>query len=658
MGGDGGLQPRQRDDDDRVAAAARRPEGRVGLGRGRDVRLGRGARHRGRGQRGAGPGDAGPVRPVRRRAGRRRPRGPRERGGGRRQGPAAAAARRAGGRARGGRAARRRRGGRRASGAQRDHPAAPGPRTRSRPSCARAPRRASSSPATTGRCSRSRRARCGASPCSGPNAAVARTLGGGSARPSFRRYTVSPLDGPARGARRRGHLRAAACAPTRGSRSPTSSSADVRFFAADGDVLGAEHREIGEFTWLGTLEPAVARDRGPHDAARRARRRVHRRLLRAGALPARAARRRRSSTRCCALRPDADPGEALFAPPQHGVPVTLAEGEALDVVLRREGGGAAWSTFQLNFEPPFEDADAELERAVALAREADVAIVVVGTTAEVESEGFDRTSLALPGRQDELVRRVNEAQPRTIVVVNAGAPVLLPWLDEVPAVLLCWFPGQEAGNALADVLLGAAEPGGRLPTTWPASEDGPAVGHAGRRRPGVRRGPRDRLPRHRPRRCCRSATDSATRPGSTSGWTARPSASSTRARAAGREVVQVYASRPDSAVAAPAALARRLRGRRGGRRRGGHRRRPARPARVPALGRRLADRAGRVRPRGGPLRRRPARRAPGRRVTRGGDAPPAGRGQRSPPDRGCGPHPPGAPGPPVASPPRASAERA
>ena len=129
-------------------------------------------------------------------------------------------------------------------------------------------------------------------------------------------------------------------------------------------------------------------------------------------------------------------------------------------------------TFQLNFEPPFGDADAELERAVALARDADVAIVVVGTTAEVESEGFDRTSLALPGRQDELVRRVNEAQPRTIVVVNAGAPVLLPWLDEVPGVLLCWFPGQEAGNALADVLLGAAEPGGRLPTTWPASEDG------------------------------------------------------------------------------------------------------------------------------------------------------------------------------------------
>ena len=94
-------------------------------------------------------------------------------------------------------------------------------------------------------------------------------------------------------------------------------------------------------------------------------------------------------------------------------------------------------------------------------------VVVVGTTNEVESEGFDRTTLALPGRQDELVRRVAAANPRTVVVVNAGSPVELPWADEVAAILLTWFPGQEAGYALADVLTGAAEPGGRMPTTWP-----------------------------------------------------------------------------------------------------------------------------------------------------------------------------------------------
>src|SRR5690606_18788958 len=116
------------------------------------------------------------------------------------------------------------------------------------------------------------------------------------------------------------------------------------------------------------------------------------------------------------------------------------------------------------------DESAEFDRAVAAAREADVAIVVVGTTERVESEGFDRTTLPLPGRQDALVRAVPAANPRTVGVVNAGAPVLLPWRDDVAAVLLSWFGGPDMSHALADVLLGAVEPGGRLPTTWPAAE--------------------------------------------------------------------------------------------------------------------------------------------------------------------------------------------
>jgi beta-glucosidase len=166
-------------------------------------------------------------------------------------------------------------------------------------------------------------------------------------------------------------------------------------------------------------------------------------------------------------------------PPQHGVPVVLEEGQEVELVLHHEPPAAgadtsfvvAGTAFQLNVEPPHATDDEELERAVVAAAAADVAIVVVGTTEEVESEGFDRESLALPGRQDELVRRVVQANSRTVVVVNAGAPVLLPWADEVPAVLLTWFPGQEFGHALADVALGDAEPGGRLPTTWPASEE-------------------------------------------------------------------------------------------------------------------------------------------------------------------------------------------
>ncbi|GAA1823220.1 hypothetical protein HC028_15680 [Planosporangium flavigriseum] len=132
--------------------------------------------------------------------------------------------------------------------------------------------------------------------------------------------------------------------------------------------------------------------------------------------------------------------------------------------------------FTLGHAQPGPTADELIEQAVEAAASADVAVVVVATTLEVESEGFDRDSLALPARQDELVARVAAANPRTVVVVNTGSPVLMPWASDVAAILLTWFPGQEAGAALADVLLGAAEPGCRLPTTWPRrAEDCPVL---------------------------------------------------------------------------------------------------------------------------------------------------------------------------------------
>lgn len=116
-----------------------------------------------------------------------------------------------------------------------------------------------------------------------------------------------------------------------------------------------------------------------------------------------------------------------------------------------------------------------LERAVAAARDADVAVVVVGTNDEWETEGEDRTTIALPGDQDELVRRVAAVNPRTVVVVNAGAPVAMPWVDDVAAVLLAYFGGNEMADGVTDVLLGEADPGGRLPITYPrALEDTPA----------------------------------------------------------------------------------------------------------------------------------------------------------------------------------------
>ena len=119
-----------------------------------------------------------------------------------------------------------------------------------------------------------------------------------------------------------------------------------------------------------------------------------------------------------------------------------------------------------------------MERAVAAAGNADVAVVVVGTNDEWETEGEDRATIALPGSQDELIRRVAAANPSTVVVINAGSPVAMPWIDDVDAVLVAYFGGYEMGNGVTDVLLGDQDPGGRLPITYPVRlEDTPAWPH-------------------------------------------------------------------------------------------------------------------------------------------------------------------------------------
>ena len=116
-----------------------------------------------------------------------------------------------------------------------------------------------------------------------------------------------------------------------------------------------------------------------------------------------------------------------------------------------------------------------LAEAVACATAADAVVLVVGTNADWETEGNDRATLALPGEQDELVRRVIAANPNTVVVMNTGRPVSIPWLDEVPALIQSGFPGQEFGHALCDLLFGRISPSGRMPTTWPVRiEDTPA----------------------------------------------------------------------------------------------------------------------------------------------------------------------------------------
>jgi beta-glucosidase len=388
----------------------------------------------------------------------------------------------------------------------------------------------------------------------GPNAAVARTLGGGSAT-VFPPYTVSAVDG-LRDALGPDVELVTAPGVRIHTKTPLARDVDVEvtFLAADGSVLGSERRTGGFYFWSDRPDAAAVELSG----------RVRAATAGEHVLGIAGFGRFRMTVDgdeafdvVVTPRPDADPAEALHAP-EHVVPVTLEAGQEVEVRLRHEPADPGLLAFQLKLERPYLTDDEEIERAVALAAESDVALVVVGTTEEVESEGFDRDSLALPGRQDELVRRVVAANPRTVVVVNSGSPVLLPWADEVPAVLLVWFPGQEFGNALADVLLGAAEPGGRLPTTWPASEEGlPATQPTGGVLPydeglfiGYRAHDRDG---REPRLAFGHGlgyTDWEYLGAEAEGSTVRVRLRNDGTRP-GREVVQVYASRPDGAVERP-----------------------------------------------------------------------------------------------------------
>ena len=119
--------------------------------------------------------------------------------------------------------------------------------------------------------------------------------------------------------------------------------------------------------------------------------------------------------------------------------------------------------------------DDSIQQAVEMAAKSDVAIVFAGLTDEWESEGFDRPDMELPGDQAELIKQVAAANPNTIVVLNAGSPLHMNWLDDVAAVVQAWYLGQETGSAIADVLFGDVNPSGKLPTTFPRRlQDNPA----------------------------------------------------------------------------------------------------------------------------------------------------------------------------------------
>jgi beta-glucosidase len=146
--------------------------------------------------------------------------------------------------------------------------------------------------------------------------------------------------------------------------------------------------------------------------------------------------------------------------------VTMQEGQAYDLVIEYRSARGRNYRLLASYDLPL-PAD-EPERVARMAAQADVAVVCVGTTWEIETEGHDRFGWDLPGEQAQLIRTVARANPRTVVVLTHGAPLdISSWIGKVPAVVEGWFNGQESGNAIADVLFGDVNPSGKLPDTYP-----------------------------------------------------------------------------------------------------------------------------------------------------------------------------------------------
>ncbi len=143
----------------------------------------------------------------------------------------------------------------------------------------------------------------------------------------------------------------------------------------------------------------------------------------------------------------------------YSVGVNLVAGQKYTLKLSGSGGSAKLSWATPSELAPF------LSQAVSAAKAASTAVVVVSD--DTQTEAADRASLNLPSAQNELISAVAAANPHTVVVIDAGAPVVMPWLSQVPAVVDAWYPGESNGTALADVLFGTTDPGGHLPVTFP-----------------------------------------------------------------------------------------------------------------------------------------------------------------------------------------------
>jgi beta-glucosidase len=304
----------------------------------------------------------------------------------------------------------------------------------------------------------------------GPNAGRAQIMGGGSAKLRAH-YSVTPLEAlrerlpdteirHERGCdidRTAPELRAEWRIEVEGSDPVAERDSGLLLFDA---AIGAE---TSRYTARASFTPT---ETGPHTFTLR--QAGHARLLVGGAV---------------VLDGFEDPpprGEAMIGlvSEELSAEVPLTAGEPVELVVEGTGEGAPATLHGavVGLRPPAPDD--MVDRAAAAAAASDAAVLIVGTTDEWESEGQDRTSMDLPGDQDALVEAVLAANPNTVVVVNAASPVTMRWADKARAILVTWFGGQEMANALADVLLGETDPGGRLPTTLPLRlEHNPSYGN-------------------------------------------------------------------------------------------------------------------------------------------------------------------------------------
>ena len=167
-------------------------------------------------------------------------------------------------------------------------------------------------------------------------------------------------------------------------------------------------------------------------------------------------------------------GEAFFsfatAPKRNSIYLNKNETYKFEVEYFFEG---RFPAIHFGCMPP--EKENLLEEAIKTSREADAVILIVGTNSDWETEGNDRSDLALPADQDKLIESVIKENANTVVVINSGSPVSMPWINDSNAILQSWFGGQEYGNALADLIFGEINPSGKLPTTFPVQiEDTPA----------------------------------------------------------------------------------------------------------------------------------------------------------------------------------------